>query len=370
MSKNVNKPINVTFLTDIDRSKEKAQPQKIANQLAEFINAAKSSLHIAIYDFRLQESTLAEPIITALKRSSEAGVKVRIAFDHGKPATQSVEPFITSGSDPAPKGTKAFLESVFQGTQVQIESIAGSKLMHNKYVIRDVNTPQAALWTGSANFTDDAWTYQDNNILQISSPELCSYYETDFQELWVSGNIKSTGVGDSGKIYIGSTEVDFAFSPGEGQTIDHIISSLIGSAKSRIKIASMMITSHTILAALDDALRHKQVREFAGVYDATQMSHVVKLWSKSQASIGVAETFKSVASHLVGKHSEPYKPDSKHNFMHNKIVVCDNTVVTGSFNFSRSATQNAENIVVLHDKTLAEQYNDYIDKLIAQYTTV
>ncbi|MHC5932462.1 phospholipase D-like domain-containing protein, partial [Nostoc sp.] len=126
--------INPTFLTDVNHGGNKGQPQKIAEQLAEFIDEAKSNLHIAIYDFRLTESTLAEPVITALKNKAQAGVKVRIAFDHGKPETKTVDPFIASGSDPAPKGTKAFLESVFEGTQVEIKSIAGSKLMHNKYV--------------------------------------------------------------------------------------------------------------------------------------------------------------------------------------------------------------------------------------------
>ncbi len=50
-----------------------------------------------------------------------------------------------------------------------------------------------------------------------------------------------------------------------------------------------------------------------------------------------------------------------------KVAVCDDAVVTGSFNFSHSATQNAENTLVLHDKKLADEYSDYIDKLIAQY---
>ena len=43
--------IDVTFLRD----GEKGQAVKVAAQLAEFINAAKSSLHIAIYDFRLKQ---------------------------------------------------------------------------------------------------------------------------------------------------------------------------------------------------------------------------------------------------------------------------------------------------------------------------
>jgi phosphatidylserine/phosphatidylglycerophosphate/cardiolipin synthase-like enzyme len=53
--------------------------------------------------------------------------------------------------------------------------------------------------------------------------------------------------------------------------------------------------------------------------------------------------------------------------MHNKVVVCDNAVVTGSFNLSRSATQNAENVLVLDDQSLADKYSAYIDELVAQY---
>ncbi|MBV8886378.1 MAG: hypothetical protein JO235_20620 [Chroococcidiopsidaceae cyanobacterium CP_BM_RX_35] len=101
----------------------------------------------------------------------------------------------------------------------------------------------------------------------------------------------------------------------------------------------MVLTSHTTLRALDDALLHGQVKKIAGIYDQTQMSEIVKRWQKSQKSAGVAQTFEEVASTLVGKKSTPYKANSKHNFMHNKVVVCDDAVVTGSFNFSRSATQ-------------------------------
>ncbi len=360
-------PLDVTFLRDLDNGGQQKQPSQIASKLAKFINDAKSSLHIAIYDFRLQQPELLAPVIEALKGRADAGIEVQIAFDHGKPNAQDFEPFIGSGGDPAPKGTKAFLEQVFQDSKVQIQSIAGSKLMHNKYIIRDVNTRGATLWTGSANFTDDAWTYQENNILQIPSPELCAFYETDFQELWVSGNIKTTGVNDTGTVYVGQTAIDVAFAPGEGKTIDHQIASLISSAQSRIKIASMVLTSHAILGAIDDALHHKQVEKINGIYDGTQMSQIVKKWQNSPKSGGIVQTFQEVASHLVAKKSVAYKAEGKHNFMHNKIVVCDNAVITGSFNLSRNATQNAENLVVLHSKVLADQYSAYIDELITQY---
>jgi phosphatidylserine/phosphatidylglycerophosphate/cardiolipin synthase-like enzyme len=53
--------------------------------------------------------------------------------------------------------------------------------------------------------------------------------------------------------------------------------------------------------------------------------------------------------------------------MHNKVLVCDDTVITGSYNFSHSATENAENIVIIRDPELAERYVAYIDGLVARY---
>lgn len=364
--------IDVTFLKD----GAKGQAVSVANELAEFISGAKSSLHIAIYDFRLRKEELVTPVIQALKDKADSNVEVQIAYYAGKPTSSKsdhsetvmdMDLFVETGGDPAPVGTQGFLEETFKDSKVKLQGITGSKLMHNKYIVRDIHTPDAAVWTGSANFTDDAWSFQENNILRINSPQLASFYETDFQELWVQGDIKSTGVNDIGTINIDSTSVEVAFSPGEGTNIDNIIASLIGKAQRRIKVASMVLTSHNILAALEIALRHEQVSEFSGIYDQTQMSQIVKRWEKSSKSAGVAQTFQEVASHLVGKRSHPYKADGKHDFMHNKVVVCDDTVVTGSFNFSRSATQNAENILVIQSKELADQYSAYIDERTKYY---
>ena len=53
--------------------------------------------------------------------------------------------------------------------------------------------------------------------------------------------------------------------------------------------------------------------------------------------------------------------------MHNKVLVVDDVVVTGSYNLSRSATENAENVLVIHDPDLAGRYATYIDGLVARY---
>ena len=50
--------------------------------------------------------------------------------------------------------------------------------------------------------------------------------------------------------------------------------------------------------------------------------------------------------------------DAKHAIAHNKIIVIDGeTVLTGSFNFTKAAEEhNAENLLVIHDSRLAARY--------------
>jgi phosphatidylserine/phosphatidylglycerophosphate/cardiolipin synthase-like enzyme len=64
---------------------------------------------------------------------------------------------------------------------------------------------------------------------------------------------------------------------------------------------------------------------------------------------------------LIGKSSTPY------NYMHNKVLVIDDTVITGSYNFSRSAQFNAENILFIESAPLADPYSAYIDHLKSKY---
>jgi len=355
-------PIETLFLTQ----GASGQADKVAQALAEFISGAQKSLHIAIYDFRLSDK-LTVPVLDAIRDRAKAGVEVLIAYDHTKAPNDKPSPVVALGGDPAPAGTGQFLQSNLQGTAVKLKGISGLKLMHNKYIIRDVHTEAGTLWTGSINFTDDAWTLQENNGVRIPSPQLCNFFETDFQELWQKGDIDSTGINDIGRAYMGSTAIDVAFAPGEGDHLDHLIAGEISRARRRIKIASMLVASHSILGALDDVLRHNQVKEFNGIYDKTQMARTIEQWQDVPHNRGLAVTFEEISQHLVGKNSTPYTPTSQHDFMHNKVAVCDDTVITGSFNFSHSATMNAENHIAIHDPAIAEQYATYIDTLIARY---
>src|SRR5208283_1856654 len=322
----------------------------MTGRLTEFIEAAKTSLHIAIYDLRLKDPNTAKQIVGALKALTKKGVEVQIAYDHRN------APKFGLGDDPAPHGTHEFVTEHFKGTDVDFqpigwddvatESIAGSKLMHNKYVIRDGHTEDAAVLMGSTNFTDDAWTRQDNNVLILESPQLCAYYETDFNELWASADIYNTGVNDYGTISRDGLNAFIAFSPGEGRRIDTEIAELILNAQDSIHIASMVITSDTILNALSQVLEVGRVT-VRGIFDGPEMKTSESQMQKSARSETKVKQIEELRKVLEAKKSTPYKPEGVHNFMHNKLVVADDVILTGSHNFSLSAEHNAENAILV-----------------------
>jgi len=349
------------------------QSTAVATRLVKYIEGAKHSLHLAIYDFRLGDA-LGKPVVDALIKKAAAGVQVRIAYDHTKQSGTTKTDKVVEGGDPAPRGTHEFVQQAFADTKVLVRPIAGSTLMHNKYLVRDGATSDAAVWMGSANWTDDAWKYQENNLLVIPSADLAAYYERDFSELWTTGNVKGTGIDDVGTVDVEGHQVDVAFAPGEGRSIDHDLAAYLAGAKKRIRIASMVISSGTVLGALGDA--YERDINIEGVVDETQMVGVEGDWKRaidkngSPGSEIKLKAWLTVKPRLHGKTSESYKTDGLHNFMHNKILVVDHTVVTGSFNFSQNATRNAENIVAVHDTKLADSYVKFIDGIIADYPTM
>ena len=53
--------------------------------------------------------------------------------------------------------------------------------------------------------------------------------------------------------------------------------------------------------------------------------------------------------------------------MHAKIVVCDDWVLTGSYNCSHSGEMNAENLLEIHDPALADQCAAFCEQVHARY---
>jgi phosphatidylserine/phosphatidylglycerophosphate/cardiolipin synthase-like enzyme len=337
--------------------------RQVATWVADFIAGATRTLDFAVYDFHLNPA-LAPTVIDALRERAAAGVGIRIAYDAGRLPSHVPPPAIP----PPPPGTEEFVQAL----GFPARGIGGMKLMHQKYVVRDAGLPSAAVWTGSTNFTDDSWTACDNNIVTMRSPVLAAGYARDFEQMWQTGTFEASGGFDTPAVtltYAGEpARADVLFSPGCGPAIDYLVAQRVAGARRRVRLCTMLINSSALIAALTDLLNFGRV-PVDGVYDRTQMQGVYQDWQQvrhNRWKIGAVEHI-IAAAHLVGKDSTPYSPTSVHDFMHNKVLLVDDTVITGSYNFSRSAELNAENIVFIESPALAEAYSAYIDHLEQKY---
>ena len=346
--------LSVFFLAEGEQS-----AGSVMARLTDFIRAAKQSLDIAVYDMRFSEPLRAQ-LVAALRERANAGVQIRFCFDGDKP----VEPNIAAGQDPAPAGTSAFVQSLGYPWR----RIAGMKLMHSKFIVRD----RESVWTGSLNLTDDAFTLMENNVVAIDSAPLASSYAQDFEQLWEKENFENTG-----KIHTETVPLTYGdqpatarvlFSPGCGLEIDTEIARRVRAAQRRVRICSLLINSGTLIGELLNLLHAGRV-QVDGIYDRTQMAEVYTQWQEVPSNHWKIPALQEIVSHahLAGKNSTPYSPTSRHDFMHNKVLIIDDTVITGSYNFSRSAQFNAENILFVESAPLAETYSRYIDHLKAKY---
>ncbi len=130
------------------------RPLDIAAAIAGFLDGAHRTLELAQYDFDLGIET-AGIVSAAIRRAAARGVRIRLAYnvDHGR--------LIPVPPPPSPD------ESLIESLPVEAFPIAGvPDLMHHKYMVRDSRT----VWTGSTNWTDDAWERQENVIVVSTHP--------------------------------------------------------------------------------------------------------------------------------------------------------------------------------------------------------
>jgi phosphatidylserine/phosphatidylglycerophosphate/cardiolipin synthase-like enzyme len=135
-----------------------------------------------------------------------------------------------------------------------------------------------------------------------------------------------------------SGSISVYFSPKGGCT-EAVVREL-DRAKQSIRVQAYSFTSAPIAKALVDA-------KGRGV-------NIEIILDKSQRS----ERYSS--ADFVAHAGIPTFIDAVHAIAHNKVIIVDDeVVVTGSFNFTNAAEEkNAENLLVIHDKDLAVKYRE------------
>ncbi len=133
-----------------------------------------------------------------------------------------------------------------------------------------------------------------------------------------------------------ASPIEVYFSPKGGCT-EAVVKEL-DAAKSTVLVQAYSFTSVRIAKALVDA--HKRGVKIEVILDKSQ------------------RTEKYSSADFVQHAGIRTLIDAKHAIAHNKIMVIDGqTVITGSFNFTRAAEENnAENLLVIRSQDLAAKY--------------
>ena len=340
--------IEVITLTDGGQSAE-----DIARRVAEFLRPSTSTLELALYDIRLPDPA-GSIVADQLREATGRGVTTRLLYN--------VDTDRPGELHPPPRTRPEILAEL----PIEARPVPGvPDLMHHKYAVRDGE----AVWTGSANWTVDSWTRQENVIAIVSEPRVAARFRRNFEELWSHRDVGRSGRVDPEPVDVDGVPVTAWFTPGHGEDLSQRIATAIGAARRRVRIASPVITSGPILGTLAE-LADRGGRDIAGVVDGPQTATVFGQWAHNGHTAWKVPLLAAVLGKLPfsAKPSTPWTPElAVHDFMHAKVTIADDVVFLGSFNLSRSGEQNAESVLEIHDPSLADRLATFVDEVRGRY---
>ncbi len=297
------------FTPDADASLE---------QLFGVIACADTSLRIAMYE--AEWTCIGEALRTAIERDPDLTVEVVVDGDR-----------CASGSclfDALPAG------------RVTIVRDPRSAYMHHKWVIADGERA----WIASANFSERSFCVDHNNSIVVDQTEIVDAYEALFTEL------AGGGFGPVPRDPVLAPPYTLYVSPETPTTMpadwQNDILAAIGAAGAGARI-SVLMNAWT-------------VEEFAtALIEARDRGASVRaLVSSLYASDAPAQALLAAGVEI------------RRDEIHDKVVVIDDAVFTGSANWSANARSNDENVLRIDDADVAAAYRAEIAAVFASARTV
>jgi phosphatidylserine/phosphatidylglycerophosphate/cardiolipin synthase-like enzyme len=286
----------------------------VAEPLIHHIDAATQTIHVAAFEFDLP--TVADALVAARGR----GVQVHWITDDEYGLTADDE----AGLDLFPALERA---------GVEVRDDGRSALMHHKFWIFD----DRVLWTGSTNITFNGVLRNNNNVIVVDVPEIAAIYEREFSEMWNGAfGPTSPSTADAQTVLIGDSLVKALFAP-EDEVIDHLVREIEGA--------------------------HQSVWVMAYSFTSEKMADA--LLARARAGVDVRALFETRGSETDYSQLPPLycagvaaRQDGNPRTFHHKVIVIDEeTVVTGSLNFTTSADEsNDENVLIVTNPDIAAPY--------------
>jgi phosphatidylserine/phosphatidylglycerophosphate/cardiolipin synthase-like enzyme len=321
--------------------------------LVERLDSAKATIDVAAYGFDKPN------VYRALVRAYDRGVKVRFVGD----ATHIHE-----------DGYQALLDRHIP-TQFGNET----SIMHNKVFIID----QRFVLTGTGNITPTGFKRNNNHWVWMESQPLAKDFTEEFEQMF-SGKFKTAKESTNNKntYEIGDTTVEVYFSPQEPamsrmiQEIREVKESLHFQifAFTKNEVGSAFVNKHRELMAKNEETMSGDWREQSPL---TWDHRVTGVLDRSQVHGNgqYHEAYRLQSSGIPMRYDanersvQPGDYQAGGGRLHTKTMFLDRgtedaRVITGSFNWSSSATvANDEVMLILHGEEITERFWDMFERI-------
>ena len=318
--------------------------------MVELIDSSQATLDFAVMGFTH------ETVVEAMVRAYDRGVAVRMVGDAGHLSNS---------------GYKRLIER-----HIPVVTGNDAHIMHNKFMIVD----RRFIFAATANWTPTDLEHNSNNFISIDNPFVAADFQAEFDQL-SSGKFGSLKVeNDNGRVYeVGDTTVEVWFSPNE-DAMGRILE-LVNAAEESIRFTIFAFTKDQVGSAfvrkqeeftlkdiadgVDLSTDFRDRRSVAGVIDQSQL-HSNGQYHEVYRLLG-AEIPLRMDGNDASKQPGDYQAGGGR--LHSKTMVMDAygenpVVITGSFNWSSSATQsNDEFLMVFRGPRVAQEFDAYFDYL-------
>jgi len=307
------------YFTDPESPLASQETGGLDGPLEASIDSARLTVDVAIYSMSLRT------IRDALIRAHERGVQVRVVMESDNMDRSAPQALIEAG--------------------IPVLGDRREGLMHDKFVVID----RSEVWLGSMNYTYSG-TYEDNNqLIHIRSVKMAENYTVEFEEMFVDDMFGDNTVPETPnpEVSIEGTRVETYFSPDDG-VADHIYE-ILSDAEESIYFMAFSFTTDEFGEIIREQAENGLT--VAGVMEEQQV----------KSNIGTEYDFFKQAGLDVFV-------DGNEGQMHHKTMIVDGRIViTGSYNFSRSAEiRNDENVVIFYNEKIADFYMQEFQRVYGQ----
>ena len=313
---------------------------RIDDTLIAYINRAKYTLDIAVYNFTSYSGAGdLSNVVNAINAAYTRGVKIRW-IHNGTTATANTG--LTTVNSAIPK----------------LASPTGSayNIMHDKFMVVDGHSPnpdESIVWTGSTNWSVAQFNDDYDNVVIVQDSALAHAYIGEFNQMWgdtgMTYNLSNSKFGpdkvDLGRhnFTIDGKQVELYFSPSDGT--NNKIKTAILTANKDLYFGVYTMTDNGCANSIATV-------KMNGAY----VAGIVDQYSNYSGNSAYATLTANLGSNFITYTGS--------DLYHNKYVVIDPSdacsdpmVLTGSHNWTSAAnTTNDENTLIIHDATAANIY--------------